>query len=90
MILIGVPAFLAPLASLLFALFGALGVARLRRHQKIERPHDWQREVEDRNECGPHNVPAYDYIHARLNQIGNPLNNQAQSSAGLTDATCLE
>ena len=51
---------------------------------------DWQREVEDRNECGPHNVPAYDYIHARLNQIGNPLNNQAQSSAGLTDATCLE
>ena len=45
--LISLPAFLTPLASLLMALFGALGVARLRRHQHIARPHDWQREVAD-------------------------------------------
>ena len=39
---------------------------------------DWKREVEDRAECGPHNVSAYDYIHTRLHLLGQPLNNQAQ------------
>jgi len=45
---------------------------------------DWKREVEDRAECGTHNVSAYDYIHARLDQIGQPLNEKLRDGGPMT------